>query len=51
MNKLIDELATIALVQYDAEVRFETRAARGSAEQGMKLLDKLDRHFAKRARR
>lgn len=28
MNRLIDELATIALVQYDAEVRFEARAAK-----------------------
>lgn len=51
MNKLIDELATVALVQYDAEVRFQARAARGSVEQGLKILDKLDRHFGKRSRR
>jgi hypothetical protein len=25
MNKLIDELATVALAQYDAEVRFRAR--------------------------
>jgi hypothetical protein len=48
MNKLIDELATVALAQYDAEVRFHAIAAKGSAKRGLALLDKLDRHFAKR---
>ena len=28
VNKLMDELATVALANYDARVRFETRAAR-----------------------
>lgn len=45
MNKLIDELATTALAQRDAEVRFRLRAAAGSPAKGLKLLDKLDRHF------
>ena len=45
MNKLIDELATIALAQHDAEVRFRTRAGRGSPAKGLKALAKLDRHF------
>jgi predicted HicB family RNase H-like nuclease len=43
VNKLMDELATVALANYDARVRFETRAARGSAKRALTLLDKLDR--------
>jgi hypothetical protein len=45
MNKLIDELATIALVQFDAETRFRARAAAGAAKKGLRALTKLDRHF------
>jgi len=48
INRLIDELATSALTQYDAETRFRAMAARGSRNQGLALLDKLDRAFAKR---
>lgn len=43
VNKLIDELATLALANFDARVRFETRAARGNPERALALLDKLDR--------
>ena len=43
VNKLIDELATVALANYDARVRFETRASRGSKTRALELLDKLDR--------
>jgi hypothetical protein len=46
LNKLIDELATVALAQYDAETRFRTLAARGSKSVGLALLKKLDRGFA-----
>lgn len=42
MNKLIDELSTVALAEFDAETRFRARAARGSREEGLKLLAKLD---------
>ena len=42
MNKLIEELSTVALAQFDAELRFRARAARGSAEEGLRLLDELD---------
>ena len=42
MNKLMEELSTIALTQFDAETRFRARAARGSAEAGLRLLEKLD---------
>jgi hypothetical protein len=45
LNKLVDEWASMALAQFDAEVRFEARAARGSAKRGLALLDKLDRSF------
>lgn len=43
MNKLIEELSTVALAEFDAETRFRARAARGSAEEGLRLLDELDR--------
>ena len=42
LNKLIEELATMALAEFDAETRFRARAAKGSPEQGLRLLDKLD---------
>lgn len=43
MNKLIEELSTVALTEFDAETRFRARAALGSREQGLRLLDELDR--------
>ena len=46
VNKLMEELSTIALVQHDTEVRFRAMAARGSAKEGLALLDRLDRTFA-----
>jgi predicted transcriptional regulator len=42
LNKLMEELATIALTEFDTETRFRARAARGSAAEGLRLLDKLD---------
>jgi hypothetical protein len=48
MNKLIDELATVALAQHDAELRFYALANRGSAKRGLDLLDKLDRRPSRR---
>ena len=48
VNKLIDELSTVALVQHDVELRFRGLAARGSAKKGLALLDKLDRTFSGR---
>lgn len=47
INRLIDELATSALTQYDAETRFRALAGRGSRKRGLALLDKLDRAFTK----
>jgi len=43
MNRLVNELATVALAQHDAETRFRLVAATGSAQRGLALLDKLDR--------
>ncbi|WP_315360696.1 toxin-antitoxin system HicB family antitoxin [Neisseria bacilliformis] len=40
VNKLIDEAATVMLAEFDAETRFKTRAARGSVEDALALLDK-----------
>jgi predicted transcriptional regulator len=41
VNKLIDELATIALANHDARLRFETRARRGKVRRALNLLDNL----------
>ena len=43
VNEPMGELATVALANYDARVRFETRTARGNAKCALTLLDKLDR--------
>jgi predicted transcriptional regulator len=42
INKLIEELSTIALVEFDTHTRFKAMAAQGNPEEGLKLLDKLD---------
>jgi predicted transcriptional regulator len=49
LNKLVDEWASMALAQFDAETRFHARAARGSASRGINLLDKLDRALKPRS--
>lgn len=51
VNKLVEELATISLAEFDAETRFRTLAARGSAKKGLALLDRLDAAFAGERRR
>jgi len=48
VNKLVEEMATITLAEFDAETRFRAIAARGSAEEGLALLDKLDEAFESR---
>ena len=42
VNKLIDELSTVAIAEHDTLARFRIRANRGSAERGLKILDQLD---------
>jgi len=41
LNKLIDELATIALANHDAQLRFEARARKGKIKRAMSLLEAL----------
>jgi plasmid stability protein len=43
VNKMIEELTTVALVEFDTHNRFKARAARGSAARGLEILDELDR--------
>lgn len=45
VNKLIEELSTQALAEFDAETRFRAISARGSVDKGLGILDKLDTHF------
>ncbi|MDX1451638.1 MAG: toxin-antitoxin system HicB family antitoxin [Oleiphilaceae bacterium] len=45
MNKLIEELSTQALAEFDTEVRFRALAATGDVKKGLSILDKLDSHF------
>ena len=42
LNRLIDEMTTIMLAEFDAETRFAVRAARGAGreERGLELLRK-----------
>ena len=45
VNKLMEELSTRALAEFDSEVRFRALAAKGDPERGLELLDRLDRYF------
>ncbi len=42
VNKLVEELSTIALTEFDAYTRFKAMAAMGNVDEGLVLLDKLD---------
>ena len=42
LNKLMVELATIAVTRHDAEARFRVLAADGSADMGLDVLDEFD---------
>ncbi|MDJ0687545.1 MAG: toxin-antitoxin system HicB family antitoxin [Xenococcaceae cyanobacterium MO_188.B32] len=43
LNKLMEEFSTIALAEFDAHNRFKALAVKGDPEEGLKILDKLDR--------
>jgi hypothetical protein len=45
VNRLLDELATIALTQHDLLTQFKASAQRGDPAEGLAILDKLDAHF------
>ncbi len=49
LNRLIDEMTTVMLAEFDAETRFRLRVTQGTGkvERGLKVLDELDAHFAK----
>ena len=49
VNRLMDELATIALVQHDLSVQFAALAKEGDPAVGLALLDELDAHFTKKS--
>ena len=42
LNKLFEEFATRAVAEFDTELRFRVRAARGDAATGLAMLDRLD---------
>lgn len=46
LNKLMDELATVALVSHDTELHFRAMAGKGNPKRGLELLEKIDRAFA-----
>jgi hypothetical protein len=43
IDKLMDELAMVALAKHDTRVRFDVRSARGNPKRVFGLLDQLDR--------
>ncbi|MDJ0632224.1 MAG: toxin-antitoxin system HicB family antitoxin [Xenococcaceae cyanobacterium MO_188.B29] len=45
VNKLMEELATMALAEYDIETRFKVRASRGSKEKALEVLEKLKEDY------
>ncbi len=47
LNRLIDDMTTVMLAEFDAETRFRLRVAQGAGktERGLALLDQLDAHF------
>ncbi|NJK55010.1 MAG: toxin-antitoxin system HicB family antitoxin [Pleurocapsa sp. SU_5_0] len=46
VNKLIEELSTIALAEFDTETRFRALAVQGDPKVGIAILDKLDSYFS-----
>ena len=48
LNRLVDDLSSVALAQYDAELRFQALAAKGKPAHALRLLDKLDRALGRK---
>jgi predicted transcriptional regulator len=42
VNKLIEELSTVALAEFDTSTRFKLMAAQKDVAEGLIILDKLD---------
>ena len=45
VNKLMEEISTQALAEFDSEIRFRALASTGKVKKGLKILDKLDAYF------
>jgi len=45
LNRLLNDFSTVALAQYDAEMRFRKLARAGKPAEGLRLLDHLDEAF------
>ena len=45
VNKLMEEISTQAIAEFDAETRFRAMAARGKVQKGLEALDMLDSAF------
>ena len=41
VNRLVDELATVALANFDARIRFDASAGRGNVKKALTILDRL----------
>ena len=41
----MEELSTQALAEFDTETRFKALASTGNKAKGLKILDRLDKHF------
>lgn len=41
VNRLLDELSTIAIANFDTKMRFEARALKGDVQKGLEILNKL----------
>ncbi|RDH86875.1 MAG: toxin-antitoxin system HicB family antitoxin [endosymbiont of Escarpia spicata] len=46
VNRLIDELSTQALAEFDGEVCFRALSMNGDPARELELLDKIDAHFS-----
>ena len=42
VNKVVEEITTRALTEFDVETRFRVRAARGDIARALALIDRLD---------
>lgn len=42
INKLMEEISTLALVEFDTHTRFKLMASQGNVAEGLRILDKLD---------
>ena len=45
VNKLIEELSTQALAEFDSEIRFRALASTGDIQKRLDILNKLDKHL------